>query len=546
VTTLVRRFLFTFVFTFILVGTSVSGVALRAQEADSTNNNLSQDDPLKRPRPAKKKPAEDRAFKNWRDEVASIITPEEEAAFRKLTNDAERQNFVELFWQHRDPTPDTSENEYKEEFYRRKAYAMEHFAAGKPGDKTDRGRMYIIHGRPDSIEAHPAGGPYQRTAEEGGGPTQTFPFEMWRYRHIDGIGDEIEIEFVDSCGCGGYHMTLDRGEKDVSNHVPGMAPTTLEAAGRASQADRAKGPEHLGKSLFDPNRETKEFDRMREQALMNAPPAIKMGAREGVSSTIRNLLPFDYRVDFVKAPEEKAVVPITIQVANSVMTYVSKDGVQHAAVDIQGLVTTLTGKTVQSFHEPLRLDVAAEALGNFVGGTSRYQKALVLAPGRYKLELILKDVNGDKLGLMSRALNVPDYAGDQVASSTLIIADLIEPVAARDIGAGNFVLGAMKVRPRVATGGAEEVEFQRGQRVSVWMEVYHLGDRAAVEYEVKNAVSGQIVVFNTESAEIRGNQATLAKNLPPDVLLPGEYQVTVKVTGASGQTLAQSAKFAVR
>ena len=131
----------------------------------------SQADPLKRPLTEKQKKANAKAlkqelgstYKKWLNEdVRWIITPEELSAFKQLSNDEERDQFIEQFWLRRDPTPDTVENEYKEEHYRRIAYANEHFPAGKAGWMTDRGRIYIVFGPPDEIDAHPSGGQYNR------------------------------------------------------------------------------------------------------------------------------------------------------------------------------------------------------------------------------------------------------------------------------------------------------------------------------------------------------------------------------------------------
>src|SRR6266849_2011135 len=150
-------------------------------------------------------------YKNWLDEdVTYIITPEERQAFLQLSTNEEREQFIEQFWLRRDPTPDSPENEFKEEHYRRIAYTNEHFSSGLPGWKTDRGRIYIMWGPATEIESHPAGGAYQRPTEEGGGETSTYPFETWRYRYLEGIGQEVIIEFVDTCMCGDYHMTMDR------------------------------------------------------------------------------------------------------------------------------------------------------------------------------------------------------------------------------------------------------------------------------------------------------------------------------------------------
>src|ERR1700721_2227496 len=230
-------------------------------------------DPLKRKPNEKQTKAQKRSlnielsktYKKWLNEdVVWIISDEERAAFKQLSNDEERDNFIEAFWQRRDPTPDTEENEYKEEHYRRIAYSNEPFAAGVPGWKTDRGRMYIVYGKGDEVDSNPPGGPTERPMEEGGGETSTFPFEDWRYRYLEGIGQEVIIEFVDTCMCGDYHMTIDRSEKDALKHTPGAGQTLYEQMGMAKQADRFSGGglEQLGKGPMSEQQQSKQFDRL--------------------------------------------------------------------------------------------------------------------------------------------------------------------------------------------------------------------------------------------------------------------------------------------
>src|SRR5215472_8951308 len=252
-------------------------------------------DPLKRPQDEKQRKKNSKAlkqelskpYKKWLDEdVTYIITDEERAAFKQLSNDEERDNFIEAFWQRRDPTPDTEENEFKEEHYQRIAYANEHFAAGVPGWKTDRGRIWIVYGKPDETESHPSGGTYERPFEEGGGETSTYPFEQWRYRYIEGIGQEIIIEFVDTCMCGEYHMTLDRSEKDALKYTPNGGLTLYESLGMASKTDRFThgGFEQLGTSPLTNDQNAKEFDRLDQFAKLQKPPAVKFKDLEEVVS----------------------------------------------------------------------------------------------------------------------------------------------------------------------------------------------------------------------------------------------------------------------
>ncbi|HEY2390017.1 MAG TPA: GWxTD domain-containing protein [Candidatus Angelobacter sp.] len=551
----VRRLIFT---TFISLA---AGIALQAQTLDRgmpAQSKSAQDDPLVGPKKSQKPGKMESPYRKWRDDdVADIITSEELAAFNKLSNDAERDNFVEAFWRRRDPTPDTEENEFKEEYYRRIAYADEHFGAGARGSKTDRGRIYILHGPPDSIDAHPMGGPYQRTAEEGGGQTSTFPFEIWRYRNLDHIGQEVEIEFVDTCGCGAYHITLDPGEKDALSHVPGAGLTDSEILGRSSKADRGRnGFNTSGASLFG-NNPTKQFDAMERNALVLAPPPVKYkDLKEVVDVKMRyNLLPFDARIDFLKGSPDTALVPITIQVANRDLTYANKDGVQHASVNIYGRVTTLGGKIVNTFEDPLRLDIPAELFEKLSGNISLYQQALPLRPGRYRLDLVLKDVNGNKLGMLYQSINVPDFSKDgDLTSSSLVLADLIEPVLARDTGSGTFVISPDRVRPRVPPSNGGPAVFNRGEKINLWMQVYNVTTdtkqpTATVKCQVVNVTTHQSVYSHEISDFVpnASNGGTLKEMLSPGTLEPGTYQVTVTVNDLiSKQTITPTAKFVVK
>lgn len=521
-------------------------------------------DPLKRPRPETKAARTEKlggVYKKWLDEdVRWIITDEELAAFKKLTTNAERDQFIENFWARRDPTPDTAENEYKEEHYRRIAYANEHFAAGLPGWKTDRGRIYIVYGPPTSIESHPMGGPYQRSAEEGGGETQTYPFEVWHYNYLEGIGQNIDIEFVDDCGCGAYEMTMDRSRKDALLHVPGAGLTTFEEMGMATKADRFnRGLESLGAGPFNQDLQTKQFDRLEQFAKLSAPPPVKFKElNEIVTSHIRyNLLPFDVNVDFVKLTSDTVLMPITLQVPLRNLTWNNKDGVDRAVLNVFMKLSTLSGRTVQTLEDTIRKDVPAELLDQELTNVALWPKSVPIRPGLYRLDVVVKDVNGDKVGTYSRGWTVPDFSDDRLTASSLILADQIEPVPAREIGTGDFVIGQNKVRPRIQPSDGKPASFKKGEKINFWMQVYNLGidpktkkPSATVEYQVVNTANQKPVVNFTESTAQMGNigdQVTLEKSLPANSLGPGVYQVTIKVNDLiSKQTISPRAKFAIQ
>jgi GWxTD domain-containing protein len=543
----------------------LTGVSLFAQEKTTGSG----EDPLKRP-PSEKQKKENakslkqelsRTYKKWLDEdVRWIITDEESKAFRLLSNDEERDNFIEAFWQRRDPTPDTAENEYKEEHYRRIAYTNEHFAAGIPGWKTDRGRIYIMYGPADQVDSHPSGGSYQRPIEEGGGTTSTYPFETWRYRYLEGVGQEIEIEFVDTCMCGDYHMTMDRSEKDALLYTPNAGLTFYEEMGMASKADRFTrgGLERLGTGPFANNIQSKQFDRLDQFAKLSKPPAIKFkDLEEVVSHKINvNLMPFDVRADFVKVTSDTVLVPITVQIKNKDITFQNKEGIERGTVNIFGRVQTLTGKIAQTFEDTVQVDVPSELLPKTQENASVYWKALPLRPGRYRFDVVVKDVNGDRVGTWSKGLQVPDFVDDKLATSTLILADQMEPVPAKSVGTGNFVIGTTKVRPRVAPADGKPVIFKRNQRLNFWMQVYNLGiddktkkPSATIEYDVTNVATNKQVIKSVESTDQLGNigeQVTLQKTLSASSLEPGTYRVSIKVNdNISKQAVDPSVMFAV-
>jgi GWxTD domain-containing protein len=554
-----------------------AAVAALAQDKDAKGSDDkgaaaqgSQIDPLKRPVPEKQRKANAKAlrqelsktYRKWLDEdVRWIITDEEKSAFMQLSNDEERDQFIEAFWQRRDPTPDTEENEFKEEHYRRIAYANEHYAAGIPGWKSDRGRTYIVFGPADEIDSHPSGGSYERPMDEGGGETSTFPFETWRYRYLEGIGQEVMIEFVDTCMCGDYHMTMDRSEKDALKYTPNAGLTLYEQMGMKSKASRFTngGIEQLGASPFNNDQQTKQFDRLEQFAKLQAAPAIKFKDLEEVvrHKITVNLMPFDVRADFVKVTSDTVLVPVTIQIKNRDVTFQNKDGVERGTVNIFGRVTTLTGKIVQTFEDTVQVDVPVELLPKTAENASVYWKALPLriSQNRYRLDIVVKDVNGDRTGTWSHAIQIPDFSEDKLSSSTLIIADQMEQVATKNVGTGNFVIGTTKVRPRVAPSDGKPILFKRNQKLNFWMQVYNLSvdekthkPSATIEYNVTDA-NNKAVIHTVESTDTMGNvgdQVTLQKTLSAANLPAGLYKIEIKVNdNLSKQTVDPTATFAV-
>jgi GWxTD domain-containing protein len=493
-------------------------------------------------------------YKKWlNEEVPYIIMDEERASFRKLSTDEEREQFIEQFWERRNPSPGSPENEFREEYYRRIAYTNEHFASGIPGWKTDRGRIYIMYGPADEVESHPSGGSYIRPPEEGGGETSTYPFEQWRYRYIDGIGTNIILEFVDPTMTGEYRLTIDPGEKDALLHVPNAGLTQMEQMGMANKRDRFTRSDGMttGQSLGGTPESMNEFSRLDLYAKIFKAPAVKFKDLKAVvtSRLSAQLLPFDVRTDFIKVTEETILTPVTIQVANRDLEFQNKGGVMHAVLDIYGQVTSLGGRIVNTFEKSLVVDVPEGEFQRYVDRKSVYQEGLPLRPGRYKLSLVLKDDINGHMGSMELGIVVPRFEEDKLSNSSLILADLIQPLPSRQVGTGPFVIGGTKVRPSV------NQFFTRDQELGIYLQVYNLGidpqtHKPSVDVQYEIMKDGKDLLKQPEdSAKLASaaQQITLQKKMPVKLLQPGKYTLQIKVTdNVKKQTLTPTTTFEVR
>ena len=496
----------------------------------------------------------DAQYKQWLSEdVVYIISPEERTAYLQLSTSEEREQFIEQFWLRRSSNPDLPENDFKEEHYRRIAYANEHFASGIPGWKTDRGRTYIIWGPADEVDSHPTGGTYDRPMEEGGGSTTTYPWETWRYRYLEGVGENIIIEFVDPTGSGEYHMTMDPSEKDALTHVPGAGLSLMESMGLASKADRFTRSDgtNLPTSMGGQPASMNEFNRLEQFAKVQQAPAVKFKDLEALvtSRIVRDQLHFAWRTDFLKVTNDTVLVPVTIQVPNSQLSFQSKEGVHSATMNVFGRVSTLTGRVVQTFEEPISRDFPDSLFQQSVKLQSIYQKAIPLRPGLYRLDLVIKDVHSGNVGVVNSRLQVPRYEDEKLEASSLILADQIEHVPAKQIGAGQFVLGSSKVRPRM------EGDFTSADRLGIYMQVYNLKpdekthrSDSSFQYTVKKG-DQQIMQFKETGGDMKqtGDQVTIERLLPLATLAPGKYTLEVSATDAlSKQTISRSAEFTVK
>jgi GWxTD domain-containing protein len=498
----------------------------------------------------------DSQYKKWLNEdVLYIISPEERSSFLHLSTNEEREQFIEAFWQRRNPDPDSADNSFKEEHYRRIAYANEHFSSGIPGWKTDRGRLYIMWGPPDEIQTHPTGGTYERPASEGGGETSTYPFEDWRWRYLEGIGENVEIEFVDTTMSGEYKLTMDPSEKDALTNVPGAGLTEMESMGLASKTSRFTNTDgtHSAAPIGLLPETMQEFSRLDLYAKINSTPPVKFKDLEAVvtSRLVRDQVKFQYRTDFLRITSDTVLVPITIQIPTKQLSFKEKDGIESASVNLFGRVTSISGRIVQTFEDNVRRDVPQAQLQKSLETASIYQKAVPLTPGLYRLDIVLKDTTNGNVGVVNARLAVPRFEDDNLSSSTLILADQITRVSAHDIGLGQFVLGDMKVRPKM------DSSFTPSDSMGVFLQVYNLKTDekthkadASVQFRVtRDKETTPVLSFNVEQNKLpeHGEELTLENMITLGSLTPGKYKLEVAITdNIAKQTITPVAEFTVK
>jgi GWxTD domain-containing protein len=536
---------------FSFLRTSLSLCSALAQDQPPAENATSKPANQKpRQKAAAKLAKESNPYTTWlTEEVPYIITDVERAAFQRLTTNEEREQFIEEFWRRRNSDPDSPENSFRQEHYRRIAYANEHFSSGVPGWRTDRGRIYIMWGPPDEIDSHPSGGTYDRPPEQGGGTTTTYPWELWRYRHLDGIGDNVEIEFVDPSGAGEYHLTMDPGEKDALAHVPGAGLSIIETEGLSSKAQRFTNTN--GTTLPAPIGGTsiEEFDNLDRYFKVQRPPEhLNDLAAMVTARIIRNQIHMGYRFDFLRVTRDSVLVPITLQIANRDLGFRRKDGVESASLNLYGRITTLRGRIVQTFEEVISRDFPDSLFQSSVNLSSIYQQTVPLRSGLYRLDVVVKDPQNGNVGVIDAALRVPQYDDETLDASSLIVADQIQPVPTSQVGRGPFVLGSYKVRPRI------NPEFSPADKMGIFLQLYNLKlhpqshkTNVSVVYRI---VKDQQLVWKQDESSEQLNQAreqiTIERNLPLTSLTPGKYTLEVYVIDLlTNQTVSRSADFTV-
>ena len=494
-------------------------------------------------------------YRQWLDQdVVYIITEDEREVFEKLSTAEEKDNFIEQFWLRRDADSNTGINEVKEEHYRRIAYANDNFKSGIDGWKTDRGRIYILHGAPTSIESFPTGGFYQRPMTEGGGATSTYSREVWYYQHIPAIGSGIEMEFVDPTGSGEYKLALRETDKDALLYVPGAGNTYWEDLGRETRLGRIRtslAMRPLGVK-GDPrgNPVANPFVKFEQYMNLTRPRVIQFEDLKTIVETdvYYDHLPFHFRYDVLRYSSDRALCPITLEVSNLELTYQpiqKKTKTNRATSHIYGRVENLGRQVAYEFEDVIHTDVQEVNSGKVL-----YQRLIPLGSGRYKLHLVLKDLGSEKIGTLQTLLVVPRWQ-EELSSSTLILADRLLPTSGQESPPDPFVTtSGLKVYPNV------QGSFGFNDPIAVYLEVYGFAlDQSSsspsvdVAYEIEHRQTARVVKkgnLTSHSLAFSGEKISIARVWRGLQLQPGQYAMGMNIKDLiTGKVIRAEAPFIV-
>ncbi len=490
--------------------------------------------------PAKQR-AEETAdyYRKWlQEDVVYIVTDAEKAVFESLGTDEEREQFIEQFWYRRDPDPRTPANEFKEEHYRRIAYANERFTSGVPGWKTDRGRIYIIHGPPAEIETHRSGESYQRPSHEGGGFTSTHPFEIWRYREIEGVGNDVELEFVDPTGSGEFRLALTPWEKDRLLVVPGAGLTDAESFGLARREDHPYfKPYNRDRYAALSHREKDDpFTRYQTLAKVQRPQAIKYNDLKELVDVRLGFQNLAFRVDetYIRLNQQNVLTPVTLEIDNRDLTFQPENGALVARVAVYGIITSITNRIVAEFDHELSVSYPPDGLEAARAGRSVFQKTFNLdASHRYRLDVIVKDLASGNIGAVRQALTPPAVPEDVLSPGPLILSDSVVPLPPTGDPDEMFVIGDLKIRPNLKS------EFPADALLNAYFQVYNPAIDQTTQSPALTArfrvLRGekQIKYWSEQSGESvlhwSPRRVSLLRRLPLTDLAAGSYTLEIEV-----------------
>jgi GWxTD domain-containing protein len=452
-----------------------------------------------------------KASRQWLEEVVPyIITPKEKEFFINLPNEEERGKFIETFWKKRDPNPQTPENEFKVEYYKRLAAANKLFSSGGiTGWRTDRGKIYILLGPPKEIQRD------MNPQSQSNALVSVFPGpkETWQYWGLANPNLPYNMEFVfsDKFGTGNYVLENTYRVDTGRNRPFDASQITYQFDYQEMMAEAQKNP-------FE------GFDKLKEVITTQ------------VSYTH---IPFQAEVFYFKGAEKKTFIPLALEIQPSTLTFKAIEDKEYFSLGLILNVSNSLGQIIFERSKDLNFKIAGAGVNPRQEKPFLIETALNLEPGSYKLHLLVLDNFCGKVGTSHEDLIVPSFSSEELAVSDILLTSQA-PAALEKTEQAREQTGARRV-------------FRASEELNVYFEVYNLtldpatgSNKFNVDYSF---VQGGKVVTQVPSASIK---PTAEKDCRVQISFrlrnfkAGEYALRIKVTDElSGKSQARETPFVI-
>jgi GWxTD domain-containing protein len=484
-------------------------------------------------------------YKTWLDEdVVYIITKHERDVFLKLQTDKERDIFIEAFWKHRDPAPETPRNEFQEEHYRRLNHANATFGRSSPlpGWKTDRGRIYILLGEPRNIESY-------------SNVNGVYPTEIWFYMGDEALGlpAGFNVIFFKRNGTGDYvlyspsadgpqaliadavsglqnlssrgGMTDDqRAYKALQKLAPNLAPQTLSLIpGESTPMGLGSlASERLIATIFSVPQKKVQDDYA--EAILRFKDSVEV-------EYTANFVPSEVQVQVIRDAAGASFVHYSIEPAK--ITAEEIDGKYDIRFKLNGRVSDASGKTVYQFDKDFPFTLTAAELEDVKAKSLSIQDVFPLIPGTYNFDILLKNVLSKEFTGTARTLVVPGPA-EPVRVGPLLLAYGREtgPAVAGEripfrVGDDQLLCQTHKI-------------FAAADSLVLFFQIYGLGEdlKAGGSIRTEFLKEDQPFLARTAKAAAAGPAGSVLDVQPLKDFPPGYYQVKVTLVDGTGKEVA--------
>jgi len=333
-------------------------------------------------------------------------------------------------------------------------------------------------------------------------------------------------------------MAMSPDEKDALMFVPNAGLTWNEEMGLSKKEDRPYFNPSAANNPSTGYMRAKDmpFARMEQYFNLQRPPQIKFEDLKSIVTTniTYNQLPYQLRADFIRLSPDKVLVPITVELENKNLQFKKELDFNRAAVNVYGIITGLTGRIMAEFEHVISTEYTDQYFEQGTKNRSIYQKMVSLPPGqRFKLDLVLKDINSGNVGVLSRGLVMPKYDNAALQASSVILANSVQQVPAATDALEQFVIGDLKIQPNVKS------EYVRGQNLIPYLQVYNatldqtsLKPSVEIRYSVK--ADGKVLEELTDLAGdsmqfFSGQRIVVLGKIPLKEIRPGKYTLQVEV-----------------